>query len=197
MNGKRILLVEDDRLVAAGLAAGLIRHGYVVATATSGEEALEMIAASAPDLVLMDICLPGIDGIEAARMIGEQYGVPVIFLTALDDDARVRAAISEGGLGYLVKPISVKQLMPSVAMAIARASDLSWLKEQEENLEIALKQGRDTSVAIGILMERHRLTAEDAFETLRSRARETRRKTADVARDVVSGALNLAPPGRC
>lgn len=188
-----ILIVEDDRLVLAGLSAGLEERGYGVSRTASGEEAIAAVDTARPDLVLMDICLPGISGIEAAQKITEELDVPIIFLSALDTEEVVRQAITLGTLSYLVKPITIKQLVPAVETALARAREMSELKSTEEHLSTALKQSREISVAIGVLMERHEISAEEAFETLRSHARNTRRKTSDVAQDVISGALSLAP----
>ena len=192
----RILIVDDDRLVLSGLAAGLETLGHTIAKAGSGEEALAMLDTFKPDLVIMDACLPGLSGIETAKQIRQRFGIPVIFLSAYDDPSIVRDAIAVGGLGYLVKPITVTQLVPAIESALARASDIAKLKGREGSLATALKQSREISVAIGMLMERHDLTAEDAFETLRSHARNTRRKSSDVAKDVISGALQLEPTAR-
>ena len=191
-----ILIVDDDRLILAGLANGLEERGYVVHKAATGEEAVALAEASPPDLVLMDICLPGISGIEAARRIQEQANVPVIFLSATDSEEVVRMAIALGSISYLVKPITITQLVPAVENALARSRDISKLRDSEEHLSTALTQSRDISVAIGILMERYNTTAEDAFEMLRAHARSTRLKTTDVAKGVIAGTLELAPKPR-
>ena len=189
----RILIVDDDRLVLIGLANGLEDRGYAVIKAASGEEAVSLADTAQPHLVLMDICLPGISGIEAAQRILEKLDIPIIFLSALDTEEVVRQAITLGTLSYLVKPITIKQLVPAVESALARGSDISRLKSREENLSTALRQNREISIAIGVLMERNNLSAEDAFETLRDHARMTRSKTSDVASEVISGVLNLEP----
>ena len=189
----RILIVEDDRLVLTGLANGLADRGYVVIKAASGEEAVSLAETTRPHLVLMDICLPGISGIEAAQRILEKLDLPIIFLSALDTEDVVRDAIAAGTLSYLVKPIAIKQLVPAIESALARGGDISRLKSSGENLSTALRQSREISIAIGVLMERHSLSAEDAFETLRAHARGTRSKTGDVAKEVISGALDLEP----
>jgi response regulator NasT len=195
-HGARILVVEDDRLVLAGLASGLEDRGYLVVTATTGEEAVSLADTAQPDLVLMDICLPGISGIEAARRIQENMNVPVIFLSAHDSEEVVRVAIALGSLSYLVKPITIAQLVPAVESALARSRDISKLRSSEEHLSTALTQSREISVAIGILMERYNASAEDIFAMLRAHARKTRLKTSDVAKEVISGALRLEPPAR-
>lgn len=177
----------------AGLAAGLEQRGYTVSRAASGEEALGAAAALEPDLVLMDICLPGMSGVEAAQKIRAALDVPVIFLSALDTDELVREAIGLGTLSYLVKPVMVKQLVPAIETALARGQELKALKASGEHLATALRQSREISVAIGVLMERHDISAEEAFETLRSHARSMRCKTSEVAQAVISGALWLRP----
>jgi response regulator NasT len=188
-----ILIVDDDRLILTGLANGLEERGYVVHKAATGEEAVALADTSLPDLVLMDICLPGISGIEAARRIQEKAHVPIIFLSATDSEEVVRMAIALGSISYLVKPITITQLVPAVENALARSRDISKLRSSEEHLSTALTQSRDISVAIGMLMERYATTAEDAFEMLRAHARSTRSKTTDVAKGVIAGTLELVP----
>jgi len=194
--GTRILIVDDDRLVLAGLASGLEDRGYLVFKATTGEEAVALADTAQPDLVLMDICLPGISGIEAARRIQENREVPVIFLSAYDSEEVVRVAIALGSLSYLVKPITITQLVPAVESALARSRDISKLRSSEEHLSTALTQSREISVAIGMLMERYNANAEDCFAMLRAHARKTRLNTGDVAKEVIAGALQLEPPAR-
>jgi len=188
-----ILIVDDDRLILTGLANGLEERGYVVHKAATGEDAVTLAETVQPDLVVMDICLPGISGIEAARRIQEKANVPIIFLSATDSEEVVRVAIALGSISYLVKPITITQLVPVVENALARGRDISKLRSSEEHLSTALTQSRDISVAIGMLMERYATTAEEAFEMLRVHARGTRSKTTDVAKDVISGALQLEP----
>jgi len=184
----RILIVEDDRLVLVGLAKGLETRGYAVTTAATGEDAVAQTEAATPDLILVDICLPGISGIEAVRKIREKRDVPIIFLSALDTEQTVREAIDAGSITYLVKPIGIQQLVPAIENALARGRDIARLKGNKEHLATALGQSREISVAIGILMERHGLNADDAFEILRAEARSTRRKAADIAKEVIAGA---------
>jgi len=168
----------------------------VVHKAATGEEAVALADTARPDLILMDIRLPGISGIEAARLIRDKFNVPVIFLSAIDDEEMVRVAIALGSINYLVKPITISQLVPAIENALARSRDISKLRSSEEHLSTALRQSRDISVAIGMLMERYNTTAETAFEMLRSHARQTRLKTADIAKDVISGTLQLEPKTR-
>jgi response regulator NasT len=186
-----ILIVEDDRLVLTGLANGLEALGYVASKASSGEQALEILDTVKPDLVVMDACLPGISGIETAKKILQRLDIPVIFLSAYDDPQTVSDAVMLGGMNYLVKPITVNQLVPAIESALARAGDIAKLKELEENLATALARSREISIAIGMLMERYNISAEDAFEILRAHAHTTRRRVSDVAQDFLAGSLQL------
>jgi response regulator NasT len=145
-----------------------------------------------PDLAVLDIRMQGLSGLELGRWLGER-GIAFIFLTAYDDAAFVRDAREAGALGYLVKPIDVPRIIPSLETALARASDLDRLRESEEKLIVALKHSREISMAVGLVMERYSLTAEHAFGALKREARDRRKKVLDVARAVLvdeQGSLN-------
>ena len=188
-----LLLVEDDRLISATLSAGLCEHGYQVSTSRSAEEALPLLADGAFDLAILDEQLPGMSGLEFAALLNEQLSLPVIFLTAFGDPGRVRSAVERGALGYLVKPIDVAQLLPTLRTALARSEDLRRLHRNGQNLQRALDERREISIAVGILMERLRIERQPAFEMLRKTARTQRRKIEDVARDLMQApAENLA-----
>lgn len=188
----RILVVDDDRLILSTLSMGLEKAGFVILRASSGEEAVRICQHLRPDLILMDIRMPGISGLEAVQRIHATVEVPVIFLSAYDDADIVEQAVGQGGMGYLVKPVEIHQLIPVIRAALARATDLSQLKTTEAQLSQALNAERHTSIAIGIMMERRKLSAADAFELLRAQARPNRRKLADVAREIVASAEALS-----
>ncbi|MEK7863916.1 MAG: response regulator [Chloroflexota bacterium] len=184
--------MDDDRLVLSTLGDELKVRGYEVPLASSGEEGVRAAREQSPDLVVMDVRMPGMSGIEAARAIRESGGAPALFLSAFDERETVERAVAEGALGYLVKPVGANQLVPAIEAAIARAADLKKLAAAEENLRIALAGERAVSIAVGILMERHRLGAGEAFERLRRYARSRRRKINDVATEAVGSVELLA-----
>lgn len=186
-----ILLVDDDRLILGTLGNGLRQAGYTVTEATSGEAALVFTQQQIPDLAVLDIRMPGMSGIELARRLRDTYHVPALFLSAYSDKKMVGEAIEEGGLGYVVKPVDVPQLVPAIEAALARARDLQALGKAKDQLEEALKGGRDTTTAIGILMERKGLRRQDAFELLRAHARAQRRRLESLARDIVDAVETL------
>jgi len=189
-NGISILIVDDDPVVLSALAMGLTSMGYRVEKAASGEEAVYKCLQLHPTIAVLDINMPGISGIEAARQIRDTSGVPVMFLSAYDEQALVDQAVAEGGLGYLVKPIRINQLVPAIHAALARAAEFGKLENNRQHLTQALEGDRNINVAMGILMERHGLGKEAAFDILRQRARGQGRKVAELAQEILD-ALQL------
>ena len=195
---RRILVVDDDRLVLAALARGLRDSGYEVSEASNGEDALEIARAKNPDLALLDVRMPGMGGIELGRLLRERTGVPFVYLSAYGQAEFVSQASAQGALGYLVKPLDIPQILPSIEAALARARDIRQLQDSEAQLSQALTGTREISMAAGVLMERSHLDHEEAFEALRNYARNERRKVQDVARDLISGVetINRVERGR-
>lgn len=194
MAAKRLLLVDDDRLVLATLGEGLRHYGYQMTLASSGEQALALAESEPPDLAILDVRMPGMDGIETARHLRERRNIPYLFLSAYSDQGIVRDAVAQGALGYVVKPVDVAQLVPAIEASLGQAQALGMLREREAGVTRALNQGRETSTAVGIVMERYRLNREQAFELLRSRARAQRRKLEELAAELVDAADKLNFP---
>jgi response regulator NasT len=167
-----------------------------VSEGASGKDALRLCAEVKPDLAILDIRMPDLSGIEIARRLKAEINTPFIFLSAYNDTETVEQAIEEGALGYLVKPVYVSQMVPAIEAALVRAAEIKSLKETEAHLNIALASGRETSIAIGMLMERFRLSADEAFETLRGFARGERRKVKDVAAELISAADTINAIGQ-
>lgn len=182
---RTILLVDDDRLILATLGAGLRDAGYEVLEATNGEAALVLVRERDPDIALLDMRMPGMSGLELARQLRAESDVPFLFLSAYGDSATVREAAAEGALGYLVKPVDVPQVLPTIESALARAEEIRALRRTESQLNTALASSREASMAIGILMERARVDRMQAFEILRDHSRSQRRKLSDVANELV------------
>lgn len=181
----RVLVVDDDRLVLATLAKGLRQWGYEVAEASSGETALKLALETTPDLVLLDVNMPRMSGLEVAKSLRAQTMIPFIFLTAYGDADIIKQATEHGAMGYLVKPVDISQIVPAVEAALARSKELRQLRETETQLSTALANSRETSLAIGILMEREHLDRDSAFDALRDYARSQRRKIKDVAEELI------------
>lgn len=185
MTQTHLLLVEDDLLILRTMAHGLRKAGYCVTEAESAEEAMQGCAKPQPDLAVLDIRMNGGSGLELGRWLAE-HGIAFLFLTAYHDKAFVREAQQAGALGYLVKPMDVPRLIPSLETALARARDLHTLRKDEEKLVGALQNSREISIAVGLLMERHGQNAEQAYEMLRKQARHQREKVLDVARALLA-----------
>jgi two-component system, response regulator PdtaR len=191
VSANRILFADDDRLVLATMARGLREAGFEVTTADSGEQAIEVAKGATFDLALLDIRMPGLSGIEAAQQLRDTYGLPAMFMTAYGEQELVCDAIDNGGLAYVMKPIDISQLIPAISTALARARDLRVLREIRSQLEQALAIGRETSMAIGIVMERRGLGEQAAFELLRTNARKQQRKLNDYCHDLVNASERL------
>ncbi len=197
----RILVVDDDRLVLATLSEGLRRAGYEVFEAQSGEEGKTYARELQPDIAILDMRMPGLSGIDVAQWLQENTRIPFLFLSAYGDKATVADGVGSGALGYLVKPLDIQQLIPAVEAALARSRDIQKLLDNGENLELALQQGRQISTAIGVLMERHRISEQGAFERLRVNARSSRSKVHALADQVIQAceklnALAVDPGGK-
>jgi response regulator NasT len=188
---KRILVVDDDRAMTALVVDVLQRAGYETLSAENAEEAIAAAAASTPDLAVLDIQIPGASGLELGTLLRDQFGLPFVFLTLRDDEDTVRQATAVGALAYVVKPVDMRQCVPTIDAAVARAAEFRRLRENEAHLSTALQQGREVSMATGLLMERLRLTRDAAFQRLREEARARRQRISVVAAELLDGAERL------
>jgi DNA-binding response OmpR family regulator len=176
----KILVADDDRVVLFTLAEGLRKAGFDVIKARDGQQALALCRSEKPDLALLDIRMPGLDGLELARALRDETTVPFLFLSAYADDAMVKRAVEIGALGYMVKPLDVAAILPSLRAALARAQDI-------DGLQHALKSNRTIATAVGMLMASKDTDQSSALEHLRHKARKERRRMEDVARVLVEG----------
>lgn len=183
-----VLLVDDDRPVLKSLANGLRGAGYAVTEAQTGEAALSLAQTAHFDLALLDVRMPGMSGLELAQALSQSTDLPFLFMSAHSEADVVRDAAAYGALGYLLKPVVIAQVIPAIEAALARARDLRGLRETEANLNTALANGRETSIAVGIIMERNRVDRQSAFDMLRLHARSQRRKMSAVAEELVKAA---------
>jgi AmiR/NasT family two-component response regulator len=164
----RILVAEDETIIRLDLRDLLERSGFeVVAEARDGIEAVELARSAQPDLAIMDVKMPRLDGIEAARKILEERPIPIVMLTAFGQDELVARAIEAGIFGYLVKPFREQDLLPAIQTARARFAELEELREQADSLGEALAARKAIERAKGLLMEREKLSEADAFARLR------------------------------
>lgn len=183
---RKILIVDDDRVILHILADGLRELGYTVSTSVCGAEALKLARESAYDLVVLDMRMPEMTGLEVAEELKKDNLAAFVFLSAFGDESVVRDAAEAGALGYLVKPVDIPQLVPFIEAAMARGREIDLLRGTTEQLEQALKVEQKTRTAVGIIMERKGLDRQEAFDLLRARARSQRRKIGEVADELIT-----------
>ncbi|MFZ5484263.1 MAG: ANTAR domain-containing response regulator [Pseudomonadota bacterium] len=183
----RLLVADDDRIVLFTLAEGLREAGFEVTEARDGERALALCQSEPFDLALLDIRMPGLDGLELARRLRDETPVPFLFFSAYDDEAMVKDAVELGALGYLIKPLEVRAIVPTLRAALARAREIDALQRRQLGLQGALESNRTIATAIGIVMRDHGLDPDAAFNRLRKYARDRSRKLEDLARAIIDG----------
>ena len=165
----------------------LERAGFeVVAEARDGREAVALAAQHRPDLAVMDVKMPELDGIDAARQMLEQRQIPIVMLTAFSEATLVGRAIDAGVFGYLVKPFRESDLLPAIEAARARHAELQALREEAGSLRDALEARKLIERAKGLLMEKDGLSEGEAFARLRGASQQTGRPLRDVAEAVLA-----------
>jgi two-component system, response regulator PdtaR len=189
---RRILLVDDDEPILDLLSHILQGAGYAIEKATSAEAAWAAIAGEEPDLAVLDVYMPGVSGLELAKQLRERSEVPFMFVSGSKERTLVREATDYGAVGYLVKPFDHAQIVPTVEAALARADEIRRLRRTEAHLNTALATGRETSMAVGLLMAKFQTTRDTAFEVLRDYARSHRRKINEVAQELLAAEERLA-----
>ena len=165
----------------------LERAGHeVCAEASDGEEAVELARAEQPDLAIMDVKMPRLDGIEAARRILDERPIPIVMLTAYGQEELVSRAVEAGVFGYLVKPFREQDLLPAIATARARHEELQAVRDEAESLAEALAARKVIERAKGLLMEKEKLTEQEAFARLRKASQASQRPLKVIAEAVVA-----------
>ena len=190
-----VLLVDDEALIRMGMRVMLEDLGYqVIGEAADGEEAIEKVAALDPDVVIMDIKMPGMDGLEATRRIMAEHPLPVIVLTAYNHRSLVEEAADAGVLAYLMKPVRESDIGPAIEVARARFADLLWLRRASTDRPGRKGAGepraRGTSkqieAATQLLRARYRLTEAQATSRLRRLAQSSRRTVVEIAEAIIA-----------
>jgi two-component system, response regulator PdtaR len=165
----------------------LERAGFeVVAEARNGREAVELAAAHEPDVVVMDVKMPAMDGIEAARIILDERPIPIVMLTAFPETELVDRAVDAGVFGYLVKPFRESDLLPAIAAARARHAELTAVRGESASLREALEARKVIERAKGLLMQRDGLSEADAFGRIRAASQKTGKPLRDIAEAILA-----------
>lgn len=189
----RIVIAEDEAIIRLDLRELLEEEGYeVVGEAGRGDQAVDLVAQLAPDVVILDVKMPGGDGIEAARQIAESSSCAILMLTAFSQREIVEQARDAGALAYLVKPFHKSDVVPAIELAVARFRELRALIAENESLNDRLEARKAIDRAKGVLIDRHRMTEAEAFGFVQRTAMSRREPMRTVAEAIVRG--DVTPP---
>ena len=189
----RVVIAEDEAVIRLDLKEILEEEGYEVVGETGrGDEAVELVRQTSPDLAILDIRMPGMDGLAAAREIAGERRAAVLILTAFSQRNLIEEARDAGALAYLVKPFQTSELIPAIEVALGRFHELQALENENRSLEDQLETRRVVDRAKGMLMDRHAMREGDAFRFIQQTAMRERQTMKAVARRIIDG--ELAPP---
>ncbi len=186
----RVVIAEDEAIIRLDLRETLEEEGYqVVAETGRGDDAVRLVRELRPDLAILDIKMPGLDGLAAAREISAERLCGVLILTAFSQRDFVDQARDAGALAYLVKPFQKSELVPAIELAIGRFRELADLTAEVQNLEEQLETRKVVDRAKGILMDRDGMSEAEAFSFIQKRAMSDRTKMRTVADQIIAGEL--------
>ena len=186
MERVRVIIADDESLVRVDLREALTEQGYlVVGEVGDGQSVVNMARELNPDVVMMDIRMPGLDGIEAARILTQEKIAPVVLLSAYSQRDLIDRAKEAGVVGYLVKPFRETDLAPAIELAIARFGEFRALEQEVGNLTEALETRKKVERAKGILMEKQNMTEGEAFRKIQKMSMNTRKPMKDVAEAII------------
>ena len=185
----RILIAEDEAIIRLDLKEMLEEEGIeVVGEAADGDAALRLAEEKKPDLVIMDIKMPGMDGLTAAEHVVEKDLAAVLILTAFSGKDLVHRAAEAGAMAYLVKPFQKSDLMPAIELALARYAQLTTLKKESADLTDRLETRKVVDRAKGRLIDDKNMSEAEAFRHIQKRAMDERRGMKEIAQEVLDGA---------
>ena len=194
MSKPRILVFEADAAINQSIRV-LEAAGYSVTQAFNHLAARQTVDASPPDFALIEMSPPQLDDMDLAQALARSR-VPFVVLSVHQDPALIQRAVEAGAMGYFVKPLDVSVIVPSIRAWVARAAELQQRGQDQRSLQEALRSNRNIGTAVGMIMERHQLTPEGAFEALRREARNERLSVVRLAAQIVTGIVGLRPPLR-
>ena len=189
----RVVIAEDEAIIRLDLRETLEEEGYeVVGEAGRGDTAVELVRDLRPDLAILDIKMPGMDGLEVARHIAEEKICGVLILTAFSQREIIEEARDAGALAYLVKPFQKSDLIPAIEVAIGRFREMQAISGERDKLEEQLESRKAIDRAKGILMDEIGMKEHDAFAFIQRTAMSERTKMRDVAERIIVGGLRPA-----
>jgi len=186
MKDLKVLVAEDEYIILMGLKSNLENLGCkVVGEATNGKELIKLALEKKPDMIIADINLPVMDGLEALRRISEKVFIPTLIVSGYDDEELIDKAKNLGVLGYLIKPIDESDLKAEIEIALSRFEDIKNLKDELEVTKETLESRKIIEKAKGIIMERLQLNEEESMKFLQKKSRNSNKKLIDVAQDII------------
>ena len=187
----RVVIAEDEAIIRLDLKETLQEEGYdVVGETGRGDEAVELVRRLEPDLAILDVKMPGLDGLAAAREISSDKKAAVLILTAFSQRDLIEQARDAGALAYLVKPFQRSELIPAVEIALGRHREMRALHDQTQSLEDQLETRKLVDRAKGILMDNHAMSENQAFDWIQKAAMNGRVKAKDIAEQVIGGTIS-------
>ena len=191
----RIVVADDEPFMQTYYQEILPALGHeVVCVATTGRELVERCKATRPDLVITDIKMPDMDGIDAATAIYAEVQVPVILVSAFYDDELIRRAEANHVMAFLVKPVKQQDLQPTIALAMRRFEQFQTLRKESADLKQALEDRKVIERAKGLLMKKAHLDEQDAFRRLQQLARDNNKKLVEIAGTILLAEQAFQPP---
>jgi AmiR/NasT family two-component response regulator len=182
----KVLIAEDEAIIRLDLKEMLEEEGFdVVGEASDGEAAIRLARERGPDLVIMDIKMPGLDGLSAAERVVSEGLAAVLILTAFSQRDLVQRAAKAGAIGYLVKPFQKSDLVPAIEVALARHAELQAVKKETVDLAEQLETRKIVDRAKGKLMDQEGLSEAQAFRTIQKKAMDERRSMKAVAEEIL------------
>lgn len=181
-----ILIAEDEYIVMMGLKSALIDLGYnVVGVANNGEDLVKLAFEKQPDLIIVDVNMPKMDGIDAIEKINKKLVIPAIVITGYSKEEFVKRANKAGVLHYLVKPVDEKELKPAIEITMGRFEDFKKMRKELIKKQEALQERKLIERAKGILMDRNGLKESEAMKALQKKSRDSNKKISEVAKAII------------
>ena len=190
----RVVIAEDEAIIRLDLKEILQEQGYEVVGETGrGDEAIALVNEHSPDLAILDIRMPGVDGLAAAREIAGERKAAVLILTAYSQRDLIEEARDAGALAYLVKPFQASELIPAIEVALGRFKELKAIADQVESLSQQLETRKLVDRAKGKLMDEFSMKETDAFDFIQKRAMQERMRMEEIAKRIIGGELKPPP----
>ncbi|WP_374967416.1 ANTAR domain-containing response regulator [Lysinibacillus sp. RS5] len=184
---RKVMIVEDESLIALDLKLMLEDNGYeVVAQANNGETAIELAFTHKPQLILMDIKMPKLDGLKASKIIEQQVGIPVLFISAYSEKELLLYMKQDNILGYVMKPFSEKNVLPALEVAFHQIDKFNRLNGDLLHKQTELEKRKIIERAKGLLMQSENLSEDEAYKKIRSESMQTQQEMVLIARRIIN-----------